>query len=128
MIREMANHEISIPDRLRGRELRSIVWDDEAGTVGGDHFSVAWLRAVFEAPKPITVGDAGRTWDLADPAHDPAEFLVLLHLVFWPALDEPLRSGLPSVFDGLNMPLGDPGERLYGVDGNGDLVEFTATA
>ena len=124
----MANHEIIIPDRVRGRELRSIVWDDEAGTVDGDHFSVAWLREVFEAPKPFTVGDAGRTWDLNDPAHDPAEMLVLLYLVFWPALDDPLRGSLPSVFDGLDMPRGDPGERLYGVDANGDLVELTSSA
>lgn len=103
---------------MRGRELRSIVWDDETGTVEGDHFSVHWFRHVFDAPKPFTVGDEGGTWDLVDPAHDPAEFLVLIQEAYWPALDEPLRSTLPAVFDGVDLLQADPGKILYNADGS----------
>ena len=98
----MATHSIRIPDRVRGRELRTIVWDDEAGTVSGDHSEIDEIRRVFAAPKPVTVGQ-GAVWDLRDPAHDPAEFLVLIEQAFWPALDPPLRETLPAVFDGVTL-------------------------
>ena len=110
----MARHTMMLPDLVRGRELRTIVWDDEAGTVDGDHFQIAAIRRVFEAPKPVTVGDPGGTWDLHDPAHDPAEFLVVLgQSVWWRVLQDPLRSTLPAVFDGVEIPQPDPGEILY---------------
>ena len=99
----MAKHIIRIPDRLRGRELRTIEWDDEAGTVSGDHSEIDDIRRVFAASKPVTVGQ-GAVWDLRDPAHDPAEFLVLIEQAFWPALDPPLRETLPAVFDGVALP------------------------
>lgn len=102
-----------IPDRLAGRELRSILWDDEAGTVSGDHSRVAWIAGLFAEPKPVRIGGTGHFWDLADPAHDPSEFLALIHYIYWPALDEPLRSTLPPVFDGVAPPAGEPGEDLY---------------
>ncbi len=100
----MAKHTITIPDRRRGRELRTIVWDDEAGTVSGDHWNVASLRRAFAAAKPVTVGSNGGTWTLHDPAHDPAEFLTVLGNAYWPVLDEPLRSSLPAIFDGVELP------------------------
>ncbi len=103
---------------MRGRELRTIVWDDEAGTVAGDHSKVGSFRRVFAADKPVTIGDEGGTWDLVDPAHDPVEFLAILHIVYWPALDEPLRSTLPAVFDGVQLPPADRGEVLYRADGS----------
>ena len=113
----MATHRITIPDRLRGGEPRTIIWDDEAGTVAGTHYRVPEFRRVFDADKPVRIGNPGRTWDLHNPAHDPAEFLALLRQLYWPALDEPLRSTLPPVFDGV-MPLpGEPGEELFGEDG-----------
>ena len=56
---------------MRGREPRTITWDDEAGTVAGDHYEVAYIRERFEAPKPVTIGGPWRLWDLVDPAHDP---------------------------------------------------------
>ena len=105
----MAVHTITIPDRMYGREPRTIVWDDEAGTVSGDHSKVADFRRVFAAEKPVTVGAGAGTWDLSDPAHDPVEFLIVLWIAYWPALDEPLRSTLPPVFDGLEVPAVDPG-------------------
>ena len=122
----MGVHTVNLPDRMRGREDRSIVWDDEAGSVEGSHSDVPWLRRTFDAAKPVTVGDPGRTWDLSDPAHDPAEFLVLLWLVDADVLREPLRSMLPPVFDGVAIPPGDPGETLYEVDADGQLVNISA--
>ncbi|MYF98470.1 hypothetical protein F4212_04950 [Candidatus Poribacteria bacterium] len=130
----MAIHTITIPDWQRGDELRSIVWDDEAGTVNGEHSLVPDLRRFFDAPKPITVGDPGGTWDLRDPAHNPVEFLTLLGVVFWPVLGEPLRSTMPAVFDGIKVPWPDPDtlEELWTIDSatgwyvhprTGDLVD-----
>ena len=116
----MAVHSLLIPDRLRGRELRSIIWDDEAGTVEGDHSKVAEFRRVFAADKPVRIGNPGGKWDLVDPAHDPAEFLAVLRILYWPALDEPLRSTLPAVFDGVKLPAPMPGEILY--DENGSVL------
>ena len=124
----MAVHTIMLPDRLRGRELRSIVWDDLAGTVEGDHHDIGYIRRMFDEPKPVTVGDPGRIWGLSDPAHNPTEFLVLLSIVYWPVLIDPLRSTLPAVFDGLVLPLGGPGEVLYDRDVDGNLVNLSATA
>ncbi|MCY4097661.1 MAG: hypothetical protein OXF40_05290, partial [Rhodospirillales bacterium] len=63
------------------------------------------------------IGDEGGTWDLRDPAHDPAEFLTALANGFWPVLREPHRSTLPAVFDGVEIPTADPGEILYDEDG-----------
>lgn len=107
-----------LPDRMRGRALRSIVWDDDAGTVEGTHDEVSEIRRIFDAPKPVTIGDAGGTWDLADPAHDVAEFLTLLGDLYWPVLDDPLRATLPAVFDGVQPLKADPGEILQDADGN----------
>lgn len=113
----MAIHTIMLPDMTKGREPRSIVWDDEAGTVEGDHFDVRYLKRVLAAPKPVTVG-AGHIWHLRDPGHDPSEFYLLLCLAYWPIEKEPLRSTLPPVFDGVEAPEGEPGEELYDEHGN----------
>ena len=114
----MAVHSIMIPDWLRGDELRSVVWDDEAGTITGTHNRVADIQRIFDAPKPVTIGDPGGTWDLTDPAHNPREFLTMLGDLFRPSLREPLRSTLPAVFDGLEPLEADPGEILYNADGS----------
>lgn len=114
----MAVHTLRIPDRMHGRALRSIVWDDEAGTVTGEHSNVDSFLRVFAANKPVTVGDTGLAWDLTDPAHDPAQFLAVLWSVYAPALDEPLRSTLPAVFDGVDLPPNGSGEILYDEDGS----------
>ena len=81
---------------MRGREPHTIIWDDEAGTVAGDHSRVAPIRARFDAPKPVTIGGPWGMWDLVDPAHDPVEFLTLLADEYWPILDPLLRETLPA--------------------------------
>lgn len=121
----MAVHTIMLPDRMRGDELRLIVWDDEAGAVTGTHDTVSELQRVFDAPKPVTIGDEGGAWDLRDPAHDPAEFLTALGNAFWPALRAPLRSTLPTVFDGVEVPKPDPGETLY--ENGRELIQVPST-
>ena len=113
----MAIHTIMLPDDAHGEVPRRIVWDDEAGTVEGEHFAVHNLKRVLAAPKPVTVG-TGHIWHLHDPGHDPAEFYQLLCLAYWPIEKEPLRSTLPPVFDGVDPPEGEPGEELYDEHGN----------
>lgn len=123
----MAVHTILLPDVMRGRELRSIVWD-EAGTVEGEHYDVAWIRDVIRrsASGPVTVGDPGGTWDLRDPAHDPAEFLTLLYVcVPGHLLDEERIASLPPIFRGVEVPPRDPGEQLFEIDPDtGESVEL----
>ena len=109
----MAVHTITLPDGMRSDDLRTIVWDDEAGTVSGTHYNLPYIRRIFAAPKPVEVGVCGRVWRLRDPAHDPAEFLVLLEVTYWPALVSPLRETLPAIFDGVELPEGEPDEDLY---------------
>ena len=96
--------------------MRTIVWDDETGAVGGDHSQVGWINDIIAAPKPVTVGDPGRVWRLNDPGRDPAEFLVLIRHIHWPALSPPLRASLPPVFDGVEMARGEPAEDPFGHD------------
>ena len=115
----MTIHTIVMPDRLRDEEPRRIVWDDEAGTVEGDHYRVPDIQRIIDAPKPVEVG-AGHVWRLRDPGHDPAEFLLILLVLYNPLAEEPLRSTLPPVFDGVEVPEGEPGEELY--DENGNLM------
>jgi len=97
----MAVHTVMLPDRRYGREPRTIVWDDEAGTVEGAHSKVPAMQRTLAAPKPVNYSCEGRVLYLDDPGHDPADFLRLLSAAFWPILREPLRSTLPPVFDGV---------------------------
>ena len=109
----MAVHAITLSDRRRDDEPRTILWDDEAGTVSGTHSGLPRIRRALDAAKPVEVGVAGRVWQLSDPALEPAEFLVLLYIAHWPVLDPPLRETLPAVFDGVRMAPGEPDEDLY---------------
>lgn len=113
----MAVHTITLPAWMRSDELRTIVWDDEAGTVSGTHSGLPRIRRALDAPKPVEVGVCGRVWNLRDPAHDPAEFLVLLYIAHWPVWDSPLRETLPAIFDGVQPPPGEPDEDLYDENG-----------
>ena len=109
----MAVHTITLPDWRCGDEPRTILWDDEAGTVSGTYSGLAHIRRALDAPKPVGVGVAGCVWSPRDPAHDPAEFLVLIYIAHWPALYPPLRETLPAVFDGVSMAPGESDEDLY---------------
>ena len=40
----MTVHAITLPDMLRGEEPRTILWDDEAGTVSGTHYNLPDIR------------------------------------------------------------------------------------
>ena len=119
----MAVHTIMLPDRMRGRELRSIVWDDEAGTVSGDHYRVVdgSIQRKLDRPKPMEVGGPWGYWKLHDPAHDPAEFLIVLRQFCGHIVYEPLRSTLPPVFDGIELRPWDIGPSLL-YDGQGNLI------
>ena len=119
----MAVHTIMLPDLMRGRELRSIVWDDEAGTVSGDHYRVVDgdIQRILDRPKPMKVGGPWGYWKLDDPAHDPAEFLVVLYTLHGHIVFEPLRSTLPPVFDGIELRPPDIGPSLL-YDGQGNLI------
>ena len=89
-----------------------IPWNDEAGTVSGAHSRLPDIHRALDAPEPVGVGVAGCVWRLSDPAHDPAEFFVLLYIAHWPALYPPLRETLPAIFDGVELPPGEPDEDL----------------
>jgi len=115
----MAIHTIMLPDRLYGREPRTVVWDDEAGTVEGTHSKVPGMQRTLAKPKPVDYSSDERLLYLKDPGHDPAEFLWLLGTAFWPILDEPLRSTLPPVFDGVELSPMEPAPRAErDADGN----------
>ena len=81
----MAVHTIMPPDQMWGREPRSVIWDDEAGTVSGGHSDVPWVQEVLAKPTPVNFSDEGRKLFLLDPAHDPADFWHLLLVAFWPS-------------------------------------------
>jgi len=55
----MAVHTIVIPDRLRGREPTTIIWDDAAATVDGTHSKVPYLQQRSEKPKPVEISNLG---------------------------------------------------------------------
>ena len=71
-------HVIEMPDLMRGRELRRIVWGDVAGTVSGDHAKVGWLRTKLAEPAPLRFGEVYGSLDLLDPRHRAEDFLALL--------------------------------------------------
>ena len=93
----MAQHTIMFPDIMVGRELRSIVWDDEAGTVEGEHSRLDRIREALAEPTPLVIPSIAASWTLNDPAHDPADFLALLYR----RIDDRAVRNLPPVFDGI---------------------------
>lgn len=110
----MAVHTIMLPIASGPEfadDLRSIIWDDEAGTVEGDHPGLEAIAWALAADKPVLAGSWIQSWTLSDPGHDPAEFLSLLYAyAIQDVIREPLRSTLPDVFDGVDMPRSELGE------------------
>ena len=86
----MAVHTIMLPDMARGDEPRTVVWDDEAGTVGGGHSHVPHMQGLLAKPRPLDCSSDGMVLILQDPAHDPQDFLHLLIGAYWPIVEEPL--------------------------------------
>ncbi len=119
----MAVHTIMLPDMLYGDELRTVVWDDVAGTVEGTHSSVPGMQRNLARPKPLNLPSQGRVIRLEDPGHDPAEFLWLLVIAFFPIFHEPLRSTLPPVFDGVELSPMEPSPRAER-DADGKLTGY----
>ncbi len=104
----MAVHTIMLPDMLRGDEPRSVIWDDEKGTVTGEHYEVRWMQEILAKPTPVDFSNDEMEIHLLDPAHDPRDFLWLLLRAYWPILDEPLRQTLPPVFRDVELREGVP--------------------
>lgn len=99
----MAIHTIMLPDMRQSDAPRAIIWDDEAGTVTGEHSKVPWMQGILARPTPVVLRDYAGAATLRAPGHDPADFLTLLWAAYWPVLREPLRSSLPPIFDGVEM-------------------------
>ena len=78
----MTVHAIDMLDFDAGDEPRRIYWDDETGEVSGDHSRVPDIRdTMARAVRDGYLPQMNGHWDLRDPRHDPAEFLVVL---VWP--------------------------------------------
>ena len=92
----MTVHTIRLPDRLYGRELRTILWDDEAATIEGDHSNIGGMQATID-DAPTEIVNETCTIPLKNPGRDPREFWHLIISAFSPAADEPLRSTMPAV-------------------------------
>ena len=98
-------HAVVRFDALRGREPRRIVWDDEAGTVDGDHSDVPELRRILVGPLPHVVPSFFGTLTLHDPARSAADFVALLgYWHGWESYDHPplpasLRDAVPTPWE-----------------------------
>lgn len=71
-------HTIQFPNGRFEDELRTIVWDDEAGTVEGDHDLVPTLQLVCESDAPCVISRQWGVLHLDDVAHNPQHFLSAL--------------------------------------------------
>ncbi|MBC6441059.1 MAG: hypothetical protein GDA49_11770 [Rhodospirillales bacterium] len=101
----MAIHTIMLPDRRFGRAMRTILWDDVAGTFDGDHGDVPWLNEQVDGREPGWLAkDEIQVW-LQDPAHSPGDLIWLLGFI-WAGVHTPseiyqgIAIELPPVFDG----------------------------
>ena len=92
-------HTIQYPSKVFDAELRTIIWDDEAGTVEGDHPSVPTLKWICEENGGSTF--VGHPWgiiDLPDIRHDPQQFLSAL---IDPDIEVDPRAVLPDILKGI---------------------------
>ena len=109
----MTAHTIRLPDRLGGAKgaLRTLVWDDEAGTVSGDHSDVDGVQEWFQHPERWTAVYPEGILQLENPRHIPEDFkkLIVFLFVSWP--DLPRIVWPPTLADVVPTPL-DPGSPL----------------
>ncbi len=106
----MTIHRIEAPDWQAGHELRAIVWNDETGEATGNHSYVPTLARALADPMPITnIGDSRPNFRLEDPAHNPADFLRLIHFFGNLGVPYPERIRLPESLRGVEQtpPLPD---------------------
>ena len=89
------------PDPEHNRNLRSILWDDEAGSVHGLHSIVPDLRVQLANPGVVKIRHG--TADLSDVAHNAAQFLTAVVLMDTGALDE--AAILPEGWDKLKLSI-----------------------
>ena len=71
-------HVIQYPDGPRwdpAAELRTIIWDDEAGTVEGDHRIVPSLKRTFANGGQALLSLPSGTLLLDDVRHNPQHFI-----------------------------------------------------
>ena len=107
----------TITARDTGYREAVIVWDDETGTVEGDHSQVGELAAALaNPPMPVHFPHPPGTFHLVDPAHDAADFLTALRaVVFWPLaveLPESLSDVTPTPYPEL-PPEPDDAETVH---------------
>ena len=103
---------------MRGGEPRRIVWDDEAGTVEGDHSAVARIRRWLSRPeRPLELPSMEGRCMLEDPEHRAEDFLVLLDdATYTPSaepgpLPEDLRGVVPTPWEWLGPGVVGRGEQ-----------------
>ncbi len=111
----MSVHTIQIPDWRGGAggELRTLVWDDEAGTVAGDYSGVESIRKFFGDPERWTRGDASGVLQLEDPRHKPEDFKGMLMAVYCANVNDWARIVWPPALAGIAptpLDLGDTPE------------------
>ena len=74
-------HVIKYPNGPKwdeGAELRTIIWDDEAGTLEGDHRVVEAWKLVFEGDGQAVLSMPYGALLLEDVRHNPQDFISLL--------------------------------------------------
>ena len=113
----MTVHMLMMPDPKKGDSLAAMHWDDEAGTIGGEHSDVPVIRQLFDAPTPYFFGSAAASWDLHDPAHSIEEMNIILRARYQNLVDN-FEDGLPPPFKNLEPRRPDGREELYDDDGN----------
>lgn len=92
-------HTIQYPNWKYGEELSTIVWDDEAGTVEGDHPHVPDLQWICERDGPYVISRQWGVLHLADVAHNPQHFISALSDPF--DGEVPTNAVLPDALKGI---------------------------
>ena len=84
-----------------GAELYTIIWDDEAGTVEGNHPRVPLLQRICESDEPYVISRVWGAIDLDDVAHNPQHFLSALNDRFEDETAIPSTAVLPDILKGI---------------------------
>ncbi len=101
-------HSIKYPDGRFGDELRTIIWDDEAGTVEGDHSRVTEIQWICDDDGIDVISRPWGVLILDDVPHNPQHFLSSLNDPY-PGFEIDPRAVLPDSLKGIE-PLVPPYE------------------